>query len=68
MKLILTSKKDIKSNDYPKLDKSIRYIKLRPLNDIEAVDMILSNCNREITNDELMLTSNSRRNIHTQLQ
>jgi hypothetical protein len=39
-------------------------VKLRPLNDIEAVDMILSHCQREINPDEFHLPSDSKRNIH----
>ncbi|CDW81385.1 UNKNOWN [Stylonychia lemnae] len=68
LKLILTSKKEIKSKDYQCLEKSIMIHKLKPLNDIEAVDMILSHCHRKITFEELQMTDDERQNIHQQLQ
>eukprot|EP00347_Sterkiella_histriomuscorum_P024050 403332474 len=68
LKVIITSKKDIKPKDYQCLEKSIVFHKMKPLNDIEAVDMILSNCQREITLEELQMSQDTRHSIHHQLQ
>jgi len=55
MKIIMTSKKEINLKSHQKLYKLTLSFKLKTLNDIEAVDMILSNCKRQITKDELLM-------------
>lgn len=59
LKIIVTSKKQINPKDYQLIQKSILIRRLKPLNDIEAVDMILSNCNRPITREELSMSEDS---------
>lgn len=42
LKIILISKKEIKEKEYPSIMSSIVVRKLKPLNDIESADLILS--------------------------
>ena len=68
LKVIITTKKAINPKSYQTLEKAIYILQLKPLNDIEAVDMILSTCSREINREELMMSDDSRQSIHHQLQ
>lgn len=62
---MISGKKAIKNFPYEKIENIIRYVKLMKLNDIEAVDMLLSNCNRKIKVEELYLDENISRNLHS---
>ena len=68
IKIILNTKKEIRHKQQTRLQKLLTFQKLKPLNDIEAVDMILTYCPRVITKEELSLSNDSEVSIHHKLQ
>jgi len=69
LKIIITTKKEIRAKEFKNIKDNIFVRKLKPLNDIEAVDLILSHVlsHRSISNEELYINKNNPRSVHSQM-